>query len=673
MTSKARAVSERGAVLQPTGVTRGGTARLRSLVAAVPGTLELAAVVAVMALLLPRFDTVAGFGVGRDARFAAGGLAVTGLPDAVLPSLCVSDAASAEPEVAARLCGGPGHVSGTAAGGGPGRSDLPLALQRALAAARVAFVAPLTQVQGQLDALRAQQRDGEADLRPLADAIGVLEARIEPYAARYELRPGEARGPAALECAAREVAGALAQGAGAGFERSNALLLLAAAIDGRSAAAGLASEAVLPDVSAPGCGSLGASLGAAATLLGEARLSADDGRKNEAMRALLASAGAQWAGAMGLGYLLLRWSRRGVGAATGVGASLLLWAGAAWLARVPWPFAASREFRPGRIDTAWSAAPDVYVLVLAGVGALCLLPGLAGSGGRRHAPQAMSSRVGYAGLVAATGFGWLLLFDLSSHAHPVNRYLALYHQGHLWLAMMVLSVVLFLRQPLARGVGWVLSVAGELSRRIARTFGHAGAWLLLAMIGGIGLAIFGLALANLRQLTSELGRIWLIVGGAWFFFLRAGPLAERLARSGPAGASFWRYVAPMVFVVAVLLGAMLITRDMGPLLIAGYASGGFVAATLAAWWHQRRGAVLLPYLAAVALFASWIGVVTLSLFQLGNVDSTTAARLESLAAPFASNNDQLALVSWFQRATPAEGYGLGASPWCGHAASGRCS
>ncbi|MEO7152073.1 MAG: FtsW/RodA/SpoVE family cell cycle protein, partial [Burkholderiaceae bacterium] len=101
--------------------------------------------------------------------------------------------------------------------------------------------------------------------------------------------------------------------------------------------------------------------------------------------------------------------------------------------------------------------------------------------------------------------------------------------------------------------------------------------------------------------------------------------------------------------------------------------GGFVAATLAAWWHQRRGAVVLPYLAAVALFAAWIGGVTLTLFQLGNVDSVTAARLESLAAPFASDNDQLALVSWFQRAAPADGYGLGASPWCGHAASGRCS
>jgi cell division protein FtsW (lipid II flippase) len=44
-----------------------------------------------------------------------------------------------------------------------------------------------------------------------------------------------------------------------------------------------------------------------------------------------------------------------------------------------------------------------------------------------------------------------------------------------------------------------------------------------------------------------------------------------------------------------------------------------------------------------------------------------------VAAPFASINDQLALVSWFQRAAPAEGFGIGAAPWCGFATSRACS
>jgi cell division protein FtsW (lipid II flippase) len=181
------------------------------------------------------------------------------------------------------------------------------------------------------------------------------------------------------------------------------------------------------------------------------------------------------------------------------------------------------------------------------------------------------------------------------------------------------------------------------------------------------------ALANLRQITSELGRVWLIAGAAWFFFLRAGPLTERLARSGKAAATFLRYAWPMLFVVAVLVGAMFATRDMGPLLIAGYASGAFVAAALAMWWHHRSGQVISAFALALFLFAGWIGAVTFALFRVGAHDSVTASRLESVAAPFVSINDQLALVSWFQRAAPADGFGIGAAPWCGFAPSRGCS
>ena len=64
-----------------------------------------------------------------------------------------------------------------------------------------------------------------------------------------------------------------------------------------------------------------------------------------------------------------------------------------------------------------------------------------------------------------------------------------------------------------------------------------------------------------------------MLGAAWFFFLRGTPLAERLARSGGSFASFVRYVLPLAFVVLVLIGAMIMTHDMGPLLIAGYGAG----------------------------------------------------------------------------------------------------
>jgi cell division protein FtsW (lipid II flippase) len=176
----------------------------------------------------------------------------------------------------------------------------------------------------------------------------------------------------------------------------------------------------------------------------------------------------------------------------------------------------------------------------------------------------------------------------------------------------------------------------------------------------------------MRQLTSELGRLWLIVGAAWFFFLRGGPLAERLSRDGGAALSALRYIWPLLFVVSVLIAAMLVTHDMGPLLIACYASGAFLAASVAMWWHQRSGRSAGALFIAVALFTLWIAATTLALFKAGAIDSVTAARLESLAAPLASTNDQLALVAWFQQAAPRGGFGIGAVPWCGYAGGAGC-
>jgi cell division protein FtsW (lipid II flippase) len=193
---------------------------------------------------------------------------------------------------------------------------------------------------------------------------------------------------------------------------------------------------------------------------------------------------------------------------------------------------------------------------------------------------------------------------------------------------------------------------------------------LLAMtfiVGGVG--ALG---SNIPQITSEVGKLWLIVGASWFFFLRGDPLVQRLARSGGSLASFARYVAPLLFVVGVLIGVQIITHDMGPLLIASYGAGAFVAAAMAMWWHQRSGAYAGAFVLAIALFVAWILGITLALFELGPMHEVTAGRLENLAAPLASANDQLALVTWFQHAAPPAGYGIGSVPWCGHASALGC-
>ena len=201
-------------------------------------------------------------------------------------------------------------------------------------------------------------------------------------------------------------------------------------------------------------------------------------------------------------------------------------------------------------------------------------------------------------------------------------------------------------------------LASSIGKRLGAT-GGAALFLvsMLALVGAVGSL-----LPNSPQLTSEIGRLWLIVGAAWFFFMRGTPFTERLARSGNSLASLVRYVWPLLFVVIVLIGAMVITHDMGPLLIAGYAAGAFVAASVAMWWYQRRGTIGLAYALAVALFVAWILATTVALFRFGSLDDVAAARLENLAAPLASANDQLALVTWFQRAAPAGGIRAGRGP-----------
>src|SRR5439155_4984722 len=97
-----------------------------------------------------------------------------------------------------------------------------------------------------------------------------------------------------------------------------------------------------------------------------------------------------------------------------------------------------------------------------------------------------------------------------------------------------------------------------------------------------------------------------------------------------------------------------------------------VAASIAMWWHQRNGAYRAAFALAMALFMLWIIGTTLALFEIGALDDVTAGRLENLAAPLASANDQLALVTWFQHAAPPAGFGLGAVPWCGHASGTGC-
>ncbi|MEO5771186.1 MAG: hypothetical protein ABIQ29_03870, partial [Burkholderiaceae bacterium] len=653
-----------------------------------PWLVEWALALAALAALWPSFTRLAEVPEGRDRRFAAAPVSVATLPSPSLPAVCRAFAAQAQPLVQARLCGAGHDTSADVASDGQAVTLRLLAASTAQAGA--ALVQPLQQAQDRLDRMRAAApeagSEGGKEVRAEANAVAAIEADLLPYIERFQLRgavlAGEGVGPPALACAQQGLQAALAFGGGGGgsapTRRADAVLLYAAALDGHGSTGALAEQASWADPAPDACpgGSLDA-LARIAAILAAARQAHTDERKNEAMRALVTHAGPQWAGAMALAYGFLLWPRRRTGVprpAVAVAVALAAWAGAAYAARVSWPLAGRRGFDAARATPEFGSAPAVFVVALLVAAALLGVWALLRKAPAASGPsQGMSTRTGFAGLVLLSGLGSVVLLELSANGHPVNRYLALYHQGHLWLGLLFFSAVLCLRQPLSRALGRGLARAGDALSGVAQRRGRGAALALLAGLTATGVLAFGLGLANLRQLTSEIGRVWLIVGAAWFFFLRGAPLAERLARAGPAAVSVLRYLAPLLFVVGVLVGAMVVTRDMGPLLIAAYGCGAFVAASVAMWWHLRSGWRAAPLLLAVLLFAAWIAAVTAALFQLGNFDSVTAARLESLAAPFASTNDQAALVAWFQQATPAAGHGIGAVPWCGFVAAGRCA
>jgi len=641
-----------------------------------PLLIEGILVLVAIGALLPRFAVLAAQETGRQGRFAEAIVTVSGLPDPVLPKLCASLGSSAEAIVHDRLCGRARAIPEDER-----IERVPLALASEIARAKDAFLVPLKDAQAWLADARQQQRQGESPV--LDGGIESAAAEIQTFIKRYSIDSARGEGPRQLTCAFNRVERALVQAAaapGVGREtaRANAVMLLGAALDGHPATPLLASVAAFPvarAASRDGCDGRETAdvLAAASALMADARTASVKVTKNEAMRALLRTAGWQWAAWALAGLLLLNLSRRQGMATVGVALALATWAAAAWIGRVPWPLASGHSLVPGRESAYPLSMPADFVLWLLGAAIAVLLatPWLRKT--LASGSQNVASVLGYPGLVLATGIGWLLLLDLSANGQPGNRYLALYHQGHLWFGMLAFTIVAFVRQPLGRALSWTLSLFDGLASSVGRRLGAAGGValflvLMLALVGAVGSL-----LPNSPQLTSELGRLWLIVGAAWFFFMRGTPFTERLVRSGSSLASLLRYVWPLLFVVVVLIGAMLITHDMGPLLIAAYAAGAFVAASVAMWLYQRLGTTGPAYALAVALFVAWILATTVGLFRFGSLDDVAAARLENLAAPLASANDQLALVTWFQRAAPPAGFGPGAVPWCGFGAAGACA
>ncbi len=198
---------------------------------------ELILVVAAIIVLWQSFERVAQLGgAGRDQRFLDRGITVAGLPDAIVPAACESVGSLAEARVADALCGSRRKASARPP------THIPSTVAQAIARTGDAFQRPLRDAEQRALALRVQAESGGAELREQADAIAAIESDIAPFRQRFRIASGDDAGPLPLRCAARWVDGALAARLPADAEaansitaRANAVLLLAAALDGRAA------------------------------------------------------------------------------------------------------------------------------------------------------------------------------------------------------------------------------------------------------------------------------------------------------------------------------------------------------------------------------------------------------------------------------------------------------
>jgi hypothetical protein len=111
---------------------------------------------------------------------------------------------------------------------------------------------------------------------------------------------------------------------------------------------------------------------------------------------------------------------------------------------------------------------------------------------------------------------------------------------------------------------------------------------------------------------------------------------------------------------------------MGPLLVSAYGGGVFLAAAVIHILQLRGTPKPGARLAGLTVLCAWFVFLTEALFTLGQYGATTATRLESAQLPLLSRNDQISIITWFREAVPEWGYGVGGTPWCGHAGTDRC-
>jgi cell division protein FtsW (lipid II flippase) len=417
----------------------------------------------------------------------------------------------------------------------------------------------------------------------------------------------------------------------------------------------------------------------AAEIVATARSSANNAGKSLAAQDLLANAHwvyATWAVA---GLVLLQIGRLGLRARFFLPLAALAWAAVGWVTQVHVEWISDRAAQTAMLLKYGIEGGKLFQALAIAAG-LTLMLGVLFRGKDKTRPlrQTPSSRLGYAGFVLFTGLGWWLLLDLSASGHYANRFHAIYQQTYVFAAFIMLTMLSPLRLRLADRVGRWFGVFMMLTKPRGAGLRRYLPWLTYIGAVAVVLVAAGVTKRSQTQLTSEIFRLWLVFGASWFFLVR-GETALAVS-SGAHNTGFggrmrgFVFLLPLAFILCVPVAGFILTDDFGPLFVMLYGAAIFFGAAFAfafvdlAGYRRWLGATV-----GVLVAGAWVYLITYALYALPAPLARIAERLNTVRSPFTATNDQLAIITWFQESAPAEGYGLGAVPWCGENAAGGCA
>lgn len=262
--------------------------------------------------------------------------------------------------------------------------------------------------------------------------------------------------------------------------------------------------------------------------------------------------------------------------------------------------------------------------------------------------------------VGFTTFGLLILLDLSSRSYLSLRYLFLAHFKDLFWAYVLVSLARPLSQAVAGALKWL--VANNLLQAIwgnvASQRNKGRIWLAVLAVGYLGLAVL---FRHDSAKIAELGKMWLMVFLAVFLAINQRALINNLFFKSK------KMTALLLFSLILPVLALGIANEKGTILVMLFVMTFLVGVALSNRIFQMGGrGYILGVLSSTAILL----ILMMVLVNVSGFDDRTAERVSTWMNPFASTNDQMAILHWFRESTPVLGFGFGDIPWCGYHLSG---